>query len=148
MSDAYKDPRWQRVRLEVMERDGWACVACLDKTSTLHVHHKDYHGELWDTPLDMLQTLCESCHAALGKHPKGGIYWVRSGDVNPFVVVRHCPSCRHDCFEVEGQAFIESLGGRFDRLCCASTSCDWWYPLVFETMFRTWEYHDGKPKDG
>ena len=57
-----KDPRWQRVRLEVMQRDNWTCTICTSKTKTLNVHHKAYFGDPWDAPLDALQTLCEECH--------------------------------------------------------------------------------------
>lgn len=150
MSDSYKDPRWQKLRLEVMERDGWSCVACGDGGNTLHVHHMAYHGELWDTPVEFLQTLCEGCHKCLGKHPKGGIYWVRGSDGEPFVVVRHCPMCRNDGFSVERDDLFscEGVEGKFDRLFCDSKSCDWWYPLFVPVLFKTWNYHDGKPKDG
>jgi 5-methylcytosine-specific restriction endonuclease McrA len=37
-----RDPRWQRMRLKVMERDGFACKACLAEDKTLNVHHKFY----------------------------------------------------------------------------------------------------------
>ena len=142
MSDSYKDPRWQKLRLEVMDRDGWACVACLDAGTTLHVHHKDYHGDPWETPIDQLQTLCEDCHKALGKHPKGGIFWVRGDDGEPFVVVRHCPYCRHE-------SFTDRKGGdEFDRLCCDKESCDWWYPLFVPVLFKTWGFHPGEPRTG
>jgi hypothetical protein len=61
-SEKLKDPRWQRKRLEVLSRDCWACLACGDKTQTLQVHHKEYHGDPWDAGMDSLETLCESCH--------------------------------------------------------------------------------------
>jgi hypothetical protein len=151
MSDSYKDPRWQKLRLEVMNRDGWACVACLDAGTSLQVHHLDYHGELWETPMDQLQTLCEDCHKVLGKHPKGGIYWVRSKiDGNPFLVVRHCPFCRSDSFSIERKNLlsVEGMDGQFERLYCDKESCDWWYPLFIPVLFRTWEYHPGEPRKG
>lgn len=149
MSGNYQDPRWQRLRLEVMQRDNFACVACRDSESPLHVHHKEYHGELWDTPIGRLQTLCDLCHKVLGRHPKGGIYWVRSGDEEPFLVVSHCPLCHYDSFEVERSNLYEGPdGSRYERLYCGSKTCDWWYPLFFTVLFRTWGLHDGKPKDG
>ncbi len=62
-SEKLKDPRWQKVRLIVLERDGWACVDCGSKTNTLHVHHGYYSkGEPWDAPIDTLWCLCEGCH--------------------------------------------------------------------------------------
>jgi len=59
-----KDPRWQRKRLEIMERDGFACVVCRDKMSPLTVHHGYYEKGLepWEYPSETLWTLCESCH--------------------------------------------------------------------------------------
>ena len=32
-----KDPRWQKKRLEILERDGWKCMACGEKEKTLRV---------------------------------------------------------------------------------------------------------------
>jgi len=63
-SEKLKDPRWQKKRLEVLERDHWACVTCGAKQDTLHVHHLFYfYGkEPWDIPSGFLITLCEACH--------------------------------------------------------------------------------------
>lgn len=58
-----KDPRWQRKRLRILERDGWRCKACYDDKNTLHVHHLFYFkGDPWDIPDGFLITLCEDCH--------------------------------------------------------------------------------------
>lgn len=63
-SEKLKDPRWQKLRLEVLERDGWACRNCGDKTETLHVHHTFYEfgKDPWDYDSASLWTLCEACH--------------------------------------------------------------------------------------
>ena len=63
-SERLKDPRWQKKRLEIMERDKFSCVFCYDSTSTLNVHHRVYFPNLepWDYPDKLLITLCESCH--------------------------------------------------------------------------------------
>lgn len=62
-ADKLKDPRWQKKRLEVMQRDGFKCRDCGSITNTLHVHHCGYRGkEPWDTPVELLLTLCDSCH--------------------------------------------------------------------------------------
>ncbi len=59
-----KDPRWQKKRLEIMERSGFCCDICHDKNSTLNVHHyyyiKNYNP--WDYPDNALGCLCENCH--------------------------------------------------------------------------------------
>lgn len=63
-SEKLKDPRWQKKRLEILNRDEWSCQSCLDPTSTLHVHHRRYlpGKEPWDIPDELLVTLCEHCH--------------------------------------------------------------------------------------
>lgn len=59
-----KDPRWQKRRLEIMQRDGFACRSCGDADSTLNVHHGYYEKGLdpWDYHDQTLFTLCEDCH--------------------------------------------------------------------------------------
>lgn len=59
-----KDPRWQRKRLEVLQRDEWTCKSCFAADKTLHVHHKFYlSGKApWDYEDTHLITLCEDCH--------------------------------------------------------------------------------------
>jgi hypothetical protein len=60
-----RDPRWQKVRLDVMARDGWACVWCGDKRSNLQVHHRKYGAwgtKPWESPTEHLVTACERCH--------------------------------------------------------------------------------------
>ncbi len=58
------DPRWQKKRLEILERDKWACQSCSATDKTLHVHHARYKfGEdPWETPGRLLITLCTDCH--------------------------------------------------------------------------------------
>jgi hypothetical protein len=64
-SQKLRDPRWQKMRLQILEADKWTCRHCGDTESTLHVHHKYYErgAEPWDYPLTALITLCEHCHA-------------------------------------------------------------------------------------
>lgn len=61
-----KDPRWQKLRLQVFERDGWACQRCTDTENTLNVHHLYYEDkrEPWDYSLEAFRTLCQECHEA------------------------------------------------------------------------------------
>jgi 5-methylcytosine-specific restriction endonuclease McrA len=64
-SDQFKDPRWQKKRLEIFERDGFKCRVCEHDDFTLHVHHlyyKKYGTPPWDYGNDALITLCEGCH--------------------------------------------------------------------------------------
>ncbi len=59
-----KDPRWQRKKAEIMQRDDFKCVWCGEAKKTLSVHHKYYDAgkEPWDYPDDTLETLCEKHH--------------------------------------------------------------------------------------
>ncbi len=63
-SEKFKDPRWQKKRLEILERDEFSCQICFDTESTLHVHHKYYEGnkDPWNYPNHILVTLCSDCH--------------------------------------------------------------------------------------
>ena len=64
-SEKLKDPRWQKLRLEVLNRDNWMCQFCYNTEKTLHVHHLSYekfYENPWDYPIFYLRTLCEDCH--------------------------------------------------------------------------------------
>ena len=63
-SEKLKDPRWQKKRLEILERDEFTCQLCFDSESTLMVHHKVYDKtkEPWEYENSELVTLCQSCH--------------------------------------------------------------------------------------
>ena len=67
MAKSYKDklldPRWQKKRLKILERDDFKCQLCGDTETTLHIHHKKYvKGDPWDSPDIYLITHCEHCH--------------------------------------------------------------------------------------
>lgn len=63
-SEKLRDPRWQKKRLLILERDKWACQICGDDKSTLNVHHRWYEPgqEPWDATDLQLVTLCDDCH--------------------------------------------------------------------------------------
>lgn len=69
-TELLRDPRWQRKRLEILERDEWKCTDCGDETSNLQVHHRRYlYGKMpWEVPGKWLETLCESCHYVATKN--------------------------------------------------------------------------------
>jgi hypothetical protein len=64
-AEKLKDPRWIELRNAVKRRDNNTCVSCGAKDKPLEVHHKSYHGEPWDAPMDELDTLCSGCHEAV-----------------------------------------------------------------------------------
>lgn len=71
-SEQLKHPLWQRKRLHILERAGWACQACGATDSQLHAHHKVYlkgHWP-WDYSDDLLECLCDPCHEKAHQHLK------------------------------------------------------------------------------
>lgn len=62
-NEKLRDPRWQKKRLDIFNRDGFQCQLCQTKTKPLHVHHMYYvHADPWDYPEEALVTLCVDCH--------------------------------------------------------------------------------------
>lgn len=63
-AEKLQDPRWQKKRLEILERDNWTCRDCGRSDVTLNVHHKAYlKGKSpWEYDGEYLQTLCKTCH--------------------------------------------------------------------------------------
>lgn len=66
-SEKLKDPRWQKKRLEIFQRDKFTCqsLGCGSTEKTLHIHHLIYQKGLepWEYNEKFLLTLCEDCHA-------------------------------------------------------------------------------------
>ena len=65
----YKDPRWQKKRLEILERDKFTCLNCLSADKELHVHHLKYQKNtpVWSVDDCFLVTLCTECHDHIHK---------------------------------------------------------------------------------
>ena len=61
----YKDPRWQKKRLERMQTANFRCESCESEDKTLNVHHKSYkkNHNPWEYKDYELECLCEDCHA-------------------------------------------------------------------------------------
>lgn len=60
----YKDPQWQKKRLEILEERDWECEKCGETEDELNVHHGFYKKDRapWNYPNASLQVLCERCH--------------------------------------------------------------------------------------
>lgn len=63
-SEKLRDPRWQKMRLEILQRDNWTCQKCEDAETELQIHHKYYVGwnDPWECDPNTLVTLCKHCH--------------------------------------------------------------------------------------
>ena len=131
--ELWRDPRWQRKRLEVMKRDDFACRACARTDITLCVHHLRYNGKPpWECEDDDVQTLCETCHKALGPHPKGGVWWgteefryescpmCGNHEMKDKGSYDKCVKCGHDMFPADwpdGDRIITGARGYSQKKC-------------------------------
>ena len=70
-AEKLKDPRWQKKRLEIFERDDWTCQFCGAgeeiglPAHELNCHHIYYEFSIvdpWQYPDEALITLCSECH--------------------------------------------------------------------------------------
>jgi 5-methylcytosine-specific restriction endonuclease McrA len=62
-SEKLRNPKWQRKRLEILNRDGFKCLFCGADDKNLQVHHLLYQRrDPWDYPDYLYQTLCDGCH--------------------------------------------------------------------------------------
>ena len=70
-TEKLRDPRWQKKRLEIMERDELTCQICGVTDKTMHTHHLVYINgrEPWDYTDAALQCLCEDCNKRQGRVP-------------------------------------------------------------------------------
>lgn len=64
-SKKLQDPRWQKKRLQILERDNFTCKSCGNSGESLHVHHHLYEKgkDPWDYSDDIYETYCRKCHA-------------------------------------------------------------------------------------
>lgn len=67
-AEQLKSPKWQKKRLEILERDNFTCLACGDTEKQLHVHHGIYikNKMAWEYDGNTLHTLCCVCHDEAG----------------------------------------------------------------------------------
>lgn len=63
-AEKLKDPRWQKRRLEIFQRDDWKCIYCGNGTKELQVHHVLYLNgrDPWEYDENHLVTACCDCH--------------------------------------------------------------------------------------
>ena len=66
-SSAFRDPKWQKLRLQIMERDHFTCCGCgkHGDSSTLNAYHLVYEAGRapWEYADDALATYCQQCYA-------------------------------------------------------------------------------------
>ena len=121
-----KHPKWQQMRLEVMERADFKCekYGCdypQDETNPLNVHHKYYDEENrwlepWEYPRGSLQCLCRRHHEE--------VHNIRKEEINktPSIPIKYNESSP----KIEDTILLENLEERrshkkneFDVVMCA-----------------------------
>jgi hypothetical protein len=85
-AEQLKSPKWQKKRLEILERDNYECRECKSKDRKLHVHHGYYDRDrlAWEYENKYLHTLCESCHKV--HHEKLQMLMKLSGEMLPTTI--------------------------------------------------------------
>jgi len=57
--------KWQKLRVQILDRDGWVCVVCNRPAHTVdHIIPRVKGGDMWSP--DNLQSMCKSCNSAKG----------------------------------------------------------------------------------
>lgn len=64
-----KHPKWQKKRLEIMQRDNFKCTICGVNDKQLHIHHLYYlpKTKIWEYDNEGLKTVCNEHHEQLTK---------------------------------------------------------------------------------
>ena len=76
-SELLKHPKWQKKRLEILNRDNFTCVYCGDKETELHVNHLKYTGKPHEAPNEDLETVCKNCHSIFHLEKKYKIHKIQ-----------------------------------------------------------------------
>lgn len=109
-SDKLKSPKWQKRRLQILERDEFKCKICKCKEQTLHVHHINYtsNTDPWDYPDNKLITLCDVCHKKV--HTKKDLILVSNSDISLYDFIQEYPNALLTFNKIEfhkGDWFVE-----------------------------------------
>lgn len=111
------DPRWQKKRLEVFDRDKFTCLMCKSDTDTLHVHHEKYCKNPWDVDSEHLITLCFRCHEIAELCKKVDINYTNVNRLSYpegiFIYLVNSPTINGE----NTVTIIDNLEGAFSRSC-------------------------------
>ena len=85
-AEKLKDPRWVKLRKQVIKRDNHSCQLCSEE-GLLQVHHAWGYRvglEPWEYNIDELITLCPDCHTKISNGVKRAIelVWEMAQNVN------------------------------------------------------------------
>ena len=110
----YRDPQWQKKRLEILERAGWCCENCGDSESELQVHHGYYDKDKkpWEYELRSLHALCDFCHEDAEDIRRA----IKQAGGLPLSIQRQIALLIDALLYEHNQAMIEQHGKRIDDL--------------------------------
>ena len=126
-ADLLRDPRWQRKRLEIMQRADFCCELCGDDRTTLNVHHLRYvRGRMpWQYDDTDLACLCEPCHRR--QHPEKATP-TRVGAIVPSVISALAGRARRaGRYSPQWQRILDRFGvvDRYDERVCVVCWAAW-----------------------
>lgn len=75
-SEKLSDPRWQKRRLDILQRDNFSCQYCYSKDKKLNVHHRYYVSKRdpWIYPSWALVSICDDCHQSYHSYSMNYFY--------------------------------------------------------------------------
>lgn len=120
-AEKLRDPRWQKKRLQLLNRAGFRCEHCGYGQEELHVHHKIYRKgcEIWDYKDDEFIVLCLCCHQRITEE-------------------LDCIRERMACLSAAG---IAALSAILDFTICHFQE-DWEYWVRWMALKQPWEQLD------
>lgn len=134
------DPRWQKKRLEILDRDKWTCQYCDDTETTLHVHHIYYakSGNPWDTDDSGLVTYCECCHSLeehlCKKYPDLNVVEVvkKTSDEDIYLIclISENSRLRYMVFKYENKSIVLDATITFDMFQSMCLVYSKWHKLI------------------
>ena len=64
-SKAIGSGKWKKLRITILDRDGWQCASCGRPAHTVdHIIPRVKGGDMWSP--DNLQSMCKSCNSSKG----------------------------------------------------------------------------------
>lgn len=143
MDKDYRNPKWKKIRENVISRDDYTCCRCQKKeeVKNLRVHHKIKYPnkKYWDYPLSDLETLCKSCLAEIYKKiiPQSGWEYLGAYDLED--LSGSCELCGTD-IRYEHSVFHPEYGE-------LTVGCDCADRLTQTSIASKWDDERKKYKD-
>ena len=105
--EQYLNPKWQKRRLEILQRDEFKCHMCGSDEKTLHVHHIRYENgrKVWEYDDLELITLCDPCHDLE--------HWRDTQLQKGFDELRKIGVLNHEIFRILSEAYYQ-LSDKYD----------------------------------